>query len=150
MSDSADAGDGDGELSERERIRERKLRELRERRSDDDIDEEPEAETPNHPIDIDGPAALQRTVDEYDVVLVDCYADWCGPCQMMEPTIEALARESDAAVAKVDVDANPQIAQQVGARSIPTLLVFANGEPTERLVGAQDRASLESAIDAAA
>lgn len=53
-------------------------------------------------------------------------------------------------VAKVDVDANPQIAQQLGARSIPTLLVFANGEQVERLVGAQDRSSLEAAIAAAA
>ena len=150
MSDSADAPNGDGELSERERIRERKLRELREQESGEDTDEEPGQATPNEPIEVDGPAALQRTIAEHDVVLVDCYADWCGPCQMMDPTIESLARESDAAVAKVDVDANPQIAQQVGARSIPTLLVFANGEVVERLVGAQDRASLESAIDAAA
>ena len=67
---------------------------------------------------------------------------------MMEPTIEALAGETDAAVAKVDVDANPGLAQQLGARSIPTLLVYADGEPVDRFVGAQDRATLKSAITA--
>ena len=159
MSDSADAADGDGELSEREQIREKKLQELRERRGGESgvrdaaasgNEAGDNASTPSEPIEIDGSAAFQRVIDEHEIVLVDCYADWCGPCQMMEPPIETIARESDAAVAKVDVDANPQIAQQLGARSIPTLLVFANGEQVERLVGAQDRSSLEAAIAAAA
>jgi len=66
---------------------------------------------------------------------------------MMEPTIEALAAESDAAIAKVDVDANQAVAQQLGARSIPTLVLFAGGEAVDRFVGAQDRATLESAIN---
>jgi thioredoxin 1 len=69
---------------------------------------------------------------------------------MMEPTIAALASDADAAVAKVDVDANPEIAQQLGARSIPTLLVYAGGEAVDRFTGAQDRATLESAIERAA
>jgi thioredoxin 1 len=95
---------------------------------------------------VNGTDELRRAVDEHDVVLVDCYADWCGPCQMMEPAIEALAAETDAAVAKVDVDANQAVAQQLGARSIPTLVLYADGEAVDRFVGAQDRATLESAI----
>ncbi|AZQ13537.1 co-chaperone YbbN [Halorubrum sp. PV6] len=159
MSDSADAADGgDAGKSERERIRERKLRALREELERDgeigsdssDGDGGTPAATPSEPIEVDGPEAFRRVVDEHDVVLVDCYADWCGPCQMMEPTIEALASDTDAAVAKVDVDANPGIAQQLGARSIPTLLVYAGGEAVDRFMGAQDRATLESAIERAA
>ena len=160
MSDSADAADGgDAGKSERERIRERKLRALREELERDgeigggdasDAPAETPAATPSEPIEVDGPEAFRRVVDEHDVVVVDCYADWCGPCQMMEPTIEALASDTDAAVAKVDVDANPGIAQQLGARSIPTLLVYADGEAVDRFTGAQDRATLESAIERAA
>ncbi|EMA65309.1 thioredoxin [Halorubrum aidingense JCM 13560] len=160
MSDSAEPTSGtesaSGAQSERERIRERKLAELRDRL---DGDGEPIGEggsetddaaaataTPSEPIHVGGPEEFRRVIADNDVVLVDCYADWCGPCQMMEPTIQALASETGAAVAKVDVDANPQIAQQLGARSIPTLLLYADGEAVDRFVGAQDRATLESAI----
>ena len=147
MSDTADATDGtDSATSERERIRERKLRELRE-----ELEREGEiGGEPDEPIEVGGPEEFRRVVDEHDVVLVDCYADWCGPCQMMEPTIEALASDTDAAVAKVDVDANQGIAQQLGARSIPTLLLYVDGEAADRFTGAQDRATLESAIERAA
>ncbi len=66
---------------------------------------------------------------------------------MMEPTIEALAAETDAAVAKVDVDAYQQIAQQLGARGVPTLVLYADGQPVERMVGVQDRGTLEGLIE---
>ena len=146
----------DADRSERERIRERKRQRLRERLTDEDAEESTGSageadtgdETPSEPVAVGDPEAFQRLVGEHDVVLVDCYADWCGPCQMMEPTIEALAAETDAAVAKIDVDAAPGLAQQLGARSIPTLLVYADGEPVDRFVGAQDRTTLESAITA--
>ncbi|WP_297886791.1 thioredoxin [uncultured Halorubrum sp.] len=156
MSDAAETDDptGDEAKTERERIRERKRRELEARLGDgetlDDAGaaaDEDGAATPSEPIHVNGLDELQRTVDDNDVVLVDCYADWCGPCQMMEPTIEALAAETDAAIAKVDVDANQAVAQQLGARSIPTLVLYAGGEAVDRFVGAQDRATLESAID---
>ncbi|MFW6000413.1 MAG: thioredoxin [Halorubrum sp.] len=158
MSDAADANEPAGEegKTERERIRERKRREL-EARLDDGGSLAESAGTgsgddggsaaPSEPIHVNGPEELRRAVDDHDIVLVDCYADWCGPCQMMEPTIEALAAETDAAVAKVDVDANQAVAQQLGARSIPTLVLYADGEAVDRFVGAQNRATLESAID---
>jgi thioredoxin 1 len=158
MSDAADANGSAGEdaETERERIRERKRQELEARLDDGeslgeaaggDTGDGGGAAAPSEPVHVNGLDELQRTVDDHDVVLVDCYADWCGPCQMMEPTIEALAAETDAAVAKVDVDANQAVAQQLGARSIPTLVLYADGEAVDRFVGAQDRATLESAID---
>jgi len=169
MSDSAEStgrtGSGsertERERTERERIRERKLAELRERLDEegsiggdeaggrdggDGVDGGDGTTTPAEPVEVDGPDAFQRVISDHRVVLVDCYADWCGPCQMMEPTIAGLASDTDAAVAKVDVDANPGLAQQLGARSIPTLLLYADGEQVDRFVGAQDRAALESAI----
>ncbi|GAB7020830.1 hypothetical protein JCM18750_36920 [Halostagnicola bangensis] len=79
---------------------------------------------PSEPIVIEGATHLDEVVDEHDVVLVDCYADWCGPCQMLEPTIETLAVETDAGVAKVNVDAHQQLAQQLVSRhsySMPTV-----------------------------
>jgi thioredoxin 1 len=134
---------------ERERIRERKKEQLKRQLGNDASREESAGDSaaPSEPIHVDGSAEFEEVVDSYSVVLVDCYADWCGPCQMMEPAIEALAAETDAAVAKVDVDANQQLAGQLGARSIPTLLLYADGDSVERLVGAQNRATLESLIE---
>ena len=141
---------------ERERIREWKREELRERLADDGAvsgkagnsgsGSTDDGSTPDEPVEIGGTEEFQRVVSEHEVVLIDCYADWCGPCQMMEPTVEALANETDAAVAKVDVDAHPGLAQQLGARGVPTFLVYANGEAVDRFVGAQDCGTLESAM----
>ncbi len=158
--DNPDASD-EAARDERERIRERKRRQLRERieggdaradtvGSDADGDDAGANESPTEPVDVSGPDALQTLVDEHDVVLIDCYADWCGPCQMMEPTVEALASETDAVVAKVDVDANQGLAQQLGARGVPTFVLYADGQPVDRFVGAQDRTTLEGAITSAA
>lgn len=137
--------DDDDEL---ERIREQKKQEILENAgggaSGDDAGQSTSA--PEEPIQISGGDHLQTVIDEHDVVLVDCYADWCGPCQMMEPVVEDLAATSSAAVAKLDVDANQRIAAELGAQSIPTLIVYAEGEPVQRLVGAQDRATLESVL----
>ncbi|WP_394741887.1 thioredoxin [Natronococcus roseus] len=139
MSDTAD--------DDRAQIRERKKRELQRRLENGGDLTEDGTETPAEPIAIEGQGHLQDVVDSHDVVLVDCYADWCGPCKMLEPTIESLAAETAAAVAKVDVDAHQRLAQQLGARSIPTLVLYVDGEPVERLLGAQDRATLESLIE---
>ena len=133
---------------ERAQIRERKKRELQQRLENDGQrnESEPATESPSEPIAITGQDHLQTVVDAHSVVLVDCYADWCGPCQMLDPTITALAAETDAAVAKVDVDRHQRLAQQLGARGVPTLVLYADGEPVERMVGVQDRATLERLI----
>lgn len=139
-----------GTDEERQRIRERKKRELQQRLENGDGSpgaEPSEASSPSEPIRIEGRDHLDRVIETHSVVLVDCYADWCGPCQMLEPTIEALAAESDAAVSKVDVDAHPGLAQQLGVRGVPTLVLYADGEAVERTSGVQDEATLQALID---
>lgn len=73
-------------------------------------------------------------------VLVDFWATWCGPCKMQGPIVEQIADEADdVKVGKVDVDENPDIASKYNIMSIPTLIVFKNGEPTAKAVGVQRR-----------
>ncbi|MFC4359964.1 thioredoxin [Halobium salinum] len=143
----------DDELAE---IRRRKRDELESRLRDGEADsasvsgaEDTPAveETPTEPVRVAGRDELTALVVEHDVVLVDFYADWCGPCKMLEPTVEALARESDAAVAKVDVDANQPLAAEYGVRGVPTLVVFAGGEAVERVSGVRTKAELAGLLE---
>ncbi len=99
------------------------------------------------PLYIDGESHLDDVVAEYDVVLTDFYADWCGPCQMLEPTVETLAAETGATVAKVDVDANQQLAAAYGVQGVPTLILFADGEQVEEVVGLKGEDELRALIE---
>jgi thioredoxin 1 len=80
--------------------------------------------------------------------VVDFWAVWCGPCKMIAPVLEEIAREYDGQlqVTKLDVDHNSQSAMQYGVMSIPTLIVFKNGQPVERIVGFMPRQKLLSKI----
>jgi thioredoxin 1 len=82
-------------------------------------------------------------------VLVDFWAEWCGPCRMMLPVVESRAAEyeSSASVVKLNVDENPSVAQRYGVRGIPTLILFKDGEEVERVVGASTKDSLARLID---
>ena len=77
-------------------------------------------------------------------VLVDFYADWCGPCNAMAPVIEELAKELEGKVkvGKINVDENPDIAVEYNVMSIPTLIVFKNGKEEKRLVGLRNKEEL--------
>ena len=77
-------------------------------------------------------------------VLLDMWAAWCGPCKMIAPTIEVLARElsGKVLVGKLDVDANPRTASRFGVQSIPTLLILKDGREVDRLVGVQSREAI--------
>jgi len=103
-------------------------------------------EPATEPIHVDGASNLDDIVAEHDVVLTDFYADWCGPCQMLEPVVETLAAETEATVAKVDVDANQRLAQTYGVRGVPTLVLFADGEQVEEIVGMQSEDQLRALI----
>jgi thioredoxin 1 len=81
-------------------------------------------------------------------VLVDFYADWCGPCRMIAPVLDDLAQEAtDAKIVKVNVDEGPQLAARYGISSIPSLLVFKDGEVVDRHVGLANEAQLKSMIE---
>lgn len=77
-------------------------------------------------------------------VLLDMWAAWCGPCRMIAPTVEAIARElsGKVLVGKLDVDANPQTSARFRVQSIPTLLILKNGKEVDRLIGAQSREAM--------
>ena len=82
-------------------------------------------------------------------VLVDYWAEWCGPCRMIAPTVETLAEDYQGkiTVGKLNVDDNPNTAMQFGIRSIPTLLLFKDGDVVESIVGMADKTQLQAAVD---
>lgn len=84
-------------------------------------------------------------------VVVDFWAEWCGPCKMIGPALEEISTELDGQVmiAKLNVDENPRIASRYGVRSIPTLILFKNGEPTSMQIGAQPKGRLSDWIKGA-
>jgi len=84
----------------------------------------------------------QEVVEEKGVVLVDFYADWCGPCRMTAPIIDELSQQlTGIKFVKVNVDENPDLASQYQIFSIPTFLIFKNGEVISSLVGVQSKES---------
>ena len=91
----------------------------------------------------------QEVVNSEKKVLLDFWAPWCGPCQMVLPIVEEIAAErSDIKVCKINVDENPELAKQFRVMSIPTLVVMENGEVINKAVGARDKAAILDLLEA--
>lgn len=105
-------------------------------------------------------AIVHLTDDSFDealakhseAVIVDFWAEWCGPCRAISPVLEALAKESggNVTVAKINVDENPGLAARYGIRSIPTILFMKQGKVADQVIGAVPRAKLKEKLDALA
>lgn len=93
---------------------------------------------------------FEEIINSDKPVLVDFWAEWCGPCRMIGPVVEELAGEYEgkAVIGKVNVDENPNVSAKFGIRSIPTLLVFKNGEIVDKQVGAVPKGVLSQKLEA--
>ncbi|HID17820.1 TPA: thioredoxin [Candidatus Bathyarchaeota archaeon] len=129
---------------ELEKIKLRKLKELMERMGQP---ERGEAPFPSEPIKV-----VDETFDDfvrrYPIAVVDCWAAWCGPCLMLSPIIEQLAKEYRGKIVfgKLNVDENAQVPTRFGIMSIPTLLIFREGRLVDKVVGALPKGQLEARL----
>jgi thioredoxin 1 len=154
MSEASNEADDDATDEELERIRERKKERLASGEGStlsDGAGGSPAADTdaadaPDEPVHVDGQDDFEAVVAD-GVVLVDFHADWCGPCKMLEPVVADIAETTAATVAKVDVDAHQGLAREYGVQGVPTLLLFVDGELTERRVGVQDEGALRELVE---
>jgi thioredoxin 1 len=105
------------------------------------------ADEPDYPVVLTT-SNFEEALRKYPVIVIDCWAEWCAPCQMVHPIIENLAKKykGKIAFAKLDIDQNREIAERFSIMSIPTLLVFDNGQNVDSIVGAMPQASLEEKL----
>ena len=127
---------------ELEMIRQKKLRQLMKK-----VTEPQKKSVPNKPVDLTD-ASFTGAVQNHPLVVVDCWAPWCGPCLHVSPVIEEIARDYAGRIffGKLNIDENREVATQYEIMSIPTLLVFKNGKLVDRIVGAMPRQMLEPKI----
>lgn len=126
---------------ELEQIQAKKMQELQKR-----IDK-PIGQVLNMPIAL-GDAHFNKAVQQYPLIVIDFWATWCGPCRMVAPVIDELARDYAGKVVfgKLNIDENPDTAMQFGVMSIPTLLVMKNGVEVDRIIGAAPRQMIEAKL----
>jgi thioredoxin 1 len=110
--------------------------------------EKERANWPGTPIEITD-ANFDSIIKQYSSLVIDCWAPWCGPCRMLAPTIETLAKENKGRVVfgKLNTDENTAIATKFGIMSIPTLLFFKNGKLVDKMIGAVPKQYIEQKIE---
>jgi thioredoxin 1 len=128
----------DDHMDELERIREKKMQEMAARN-----------DWPSEPVNVNDDN-INDFIRRYGLALVDCWAPWCGPCRMMSPVIDALAKDlqGKVAFAKLNTDENQRTAMRYTIEAIPTLLVFKDGELVDRWVGARPKEDLARRLQA--
>jgi len=129
-------------MDELERIRARKMQELLRRQN-----QAAGRSMPGSPIQVTD-SDFESLIQEYPLMVVDCWATWCGPCQMLAPVIDDLARDYAGKIVfgKLDVDENPRTAMNFGIMSVPTLLIIKNGKLVDQIIGAVPRDYIESKL----
>lgn len=103
---------------------------------------------PDKPLEITD-ADIDQHIKKYDIIVIDCWAPWCGPCKMIHPVLEELAKEMQGKIVfgKLNVDHNKETAAKYGIMSIPSLLVFKEGKIVDRIVGAMPKPMLKAKIE---
>ena len=128
---------------ELERIRRKKLEEMKKMANEPDVD------YPDSPVKVtDG--TVGDVMARYPLVIVDCWAEWCGPCRMVAPIVDEVSKEytGKLKVLKLNTDENPDVAGKYRIMGIPTLMFFKDGKTVDQIVGAVPKSQLKSKIDA--
>ena len=133
-------------MNDLELIRKKKLEELKKRYINGGS--KMEENMPNTPLQVTD-ADIETHIKKYETIVIDCWAPWCGPCRMVSPVIDELAKDMQGKIVfgKLNVDENQQTSMKYNIMSIPTLLVFKNGEMVDRIVGALPKDALKNKLE---
>ena len=132
-------------MDELEEIKKKKMEKMM---SEINKPHEPTVELPGKPIIVTD-ATVDAASNQYPLLILDCWAEWCGPCRMIGPSLEDISKEMDGKlkVVKINIDENPMAPTRYGVRSIPTLLLFKNGQVAATKIGAEPKQKLVSWIN---
>ncbi len=133
-------------MNDLEVLRKKKLEELKNRYINGGS--KMEENMPNTPLQVTD-ADIETHIKKYETIVIDCWAPWCGPCRMVSPVIDELAKDMQGKIVfgKLNVDENQQTSMKYNIMSIPTLLVFKNGEMVDRIVGALPKDALKNKLE---